>query len=197
MITVLTVAMFLANILAFATTPVKATDPDQIFKINIIAKGLDQDISGEEISVVTTFILGKIEFNKITGEPLGSVNFHIKIYDESHEKIYSMKGALKDAAVMVIPNFYCTVREVYWTNLWFIVGTGKIKTTDTVITVDYRGETITMPNTEGKYIPAAIFMAISPYGEYVGGVWDTGGWAKAGIYGGVGGVSSLIKYFER
>ena len=191
MITALTVAMFLANILAFATTPVKATDPDQIFKIDIIAKGIDQDISGG-----TTFIKGKIEFDKVTGEPLGDVNFHVKIYDESHEKIYSMKGKLKDGAVMFLPYYYCNVRHVYWTNLWFIMGEGEIKTTDTILTIDYRGLTITLPNTGGKYIPSTIMMLVNPTGEYVGGVDELGEWAFAGIPG-FGGVTTLTKYFER
>ncbi|MHA1123847.1 MAG: hypothetical protein ACTSPC_13715, partial [Candidatus Heimdallarchaeota archaeon] len=65
-ITMITVALFFANILAMATTSLEATDPNQIFKIDIIAKGIDQDISG-----ATTFIKGKIEFDKVTGEPLG------------------------------------------------------------------------------------------------------------------------------
>ncbi|MCE7745751.1 MAG: hypothetical protein GPJ52_11525 [Candidatus Heimdallarchaeota archaeon] len=118
----------------------------------------------------TTFIKGKIEFDKVTGEPLGDVNFHVKIYDESHEKIYSMKGKLKDGAVMFLPYYYCNVRQVYWTNLWLIMGEGEIKTTDTILTIDYRGLTITLPNTGGKYIPSTIMMLVNPTGEYVGGV---------------------------
>jgi len=190
-VTVLTVALFFANILAIATTPVKAIDPDQIFKIDIIAKGTDSDIPG-----ATTFIKGKIEFDKVTGEPIGDVNFQVKIYDESNEKIYSLKGKLKDGAVMIIPYYYCNVRQVYWTNLWLIMGVGEIKTTDTILTIDYRGLTITLPNTEGKYIPSTIMMLVSPYGEYVGGVWEDGPWAFAGIPG-FGGVTTLTKYFEK
>ena len=156
-----------------------------------MVKGVDADISG-----AITFIQGKIEFGKDSGEPLGEVNFHLKIYDESNKKIYSMKGKLKVGAVSVLPYYYCTVRKVYWTNLWFIMGTGEIKTTDTVLAIDYRGETITLPNTEGKYIPATIMMLVSPNGEYVGGVDEGGGWAFAGIPG-FGGVTYLIKYFEK
>ncbi|MGC9779479.1 MAG: hypothetical protein HZR80_09585 [Candidatus Heimdallarchaeota archaeon] len=189
-VTVLTVALFFANILAIATSPVKATDPDQISMISILAKGLDQDIPG-----ATTFIEGKIEFDKATGVPLGKVNFHLEIYDESNEKIYSMKGKLKDGMVMVVPYYYCTVRKVYWTDIWYIIGIGKIKTSDATITLDYRGSTITLPNTEGQYISATIVMAVSPYGEYVGGVWEDGPWAWAGIPG-FGGVTNLIKYYE-
>ncbi|NHJ33279.1 MAG: hypothetical protein FK732_10470 [Asgard group archaeon] len=59
-ITVLTVAVFFANILAFATTAT-ATDPEQISLISILAMGEDKDIPGAR-----TFIEGKIEFDEET-----------------------------------------------------------------------------------------------------------------------------------
>ncbi|MHA1504452.1 MAG: hypothetical protein ACTSPT_04585 [Candidatus Heimdallarchaeota archaeon] len=189
--TFLTVALFLANILAMATAPVNATDPDEIFKIDIIANGEDQDIPG-----AITFIQGKIEFDKISGAALGYLEFHIKIYDDTNEKIYSMKGKLKNGLVMIMPYHYCDVRLVNWTNLWFVMGTGEIKSSDTSITIDYRGQTITLPNTGGKYVPATIMLLVSPKGEYVGGVYEQGGWAFAGIPG-FGGVTALTKYFEK
>ena len=191
LISVLTVVLFCANILAFAATPLQAKDPSQIFKIDIMAKGVDVDISG-----AITFIKGNIEFDKVSGEPLGDINFHIKIYDESSEKIYSMKGKLKDGAVMMLPYYYCPVRDVTWTNLWYIMGVGELKTSDTDLTIDYRGQTITLLNTEGKYIPSPMMMLVSPNGEYVGGVYEGGGWAFAG-YPGFGGVTDLTKYFEK
>ncbi|MHA1210963.1 MAG: hypothetical protein ACTSSH_00750 [Candidatus Heimdallarchaeota archaeon] len=190
-ITVLTVALFLANILAMTAAQVNATDPKEIFMIDIIANGSDQDISS-----ATTFIQGKIEFDKITGEALGEVEFHVKIYDDSNKKIYSMKGKLKAGGVMFLPQYYCPVRNVIWTNLWLVMGIGVIKTSDTDLTIDYRGQTITLPNTGGKYIPATIMLLVNPTGEFVGGVDELGGWAFAGIPG-FGGITYLIKYFEK
>jgi len=201
-IMVLTLSMFLVGIIAVAT-PVKAADPNRILMIDIMAKGDDLDISG-----ATTSIIARIEFDKTSGNPLAQVGFHSKIYDESGEKIYSMKGMLKDG--LVISNsfqFYCTVREVTWINLWFIMGVGKLKTTDIDMEIEYRGETITLPNTGAQYVPAMILMMVSPKGEYVLGedpevfIWPQGGWAAAGIMVGgipsVGGVTYLIKYMEK
>jgi len=201
-IMVLTMSMFLVGIITVGT-PVKAADPSRRLMIDIMAKGDDADISG-----ATTSIIGRIEFDKVSGVPLAQVEFHIKIYDESGEKFYSMKGKLKDG--LVISNsfqFYCTVREVTWINLWFIMGVGKLKTTDIDMEIEYRGETITLPNTGAQYVPAMIFMMVSPKGEYVLGedpevfIWPQGGWATAGIMVGgipsVGGVTYLTKYMEK
>lgn len=187
----LTVALFLANILALATAPVTATVPEEISMIDIIANGSDTDIPG-----AITFIQGKIVFDKITGSALGDVEFHTKIYDESNEKIYSIKGKLKDGAVMILPFYYCEVREVTWVNLWLVMGTGEIKTSDIDLTIDYRGNTITLPNTGGKYLPTTIMMLVNPTGEFVGGIYELGGWAFAGIPG-FGGVTTITKYFEK
>ncbi|NHJ33278.1 MAG: hypothetical protein FK732_10465 [Asgard group archaeon] len=96
---------------------------------------------------------------------------------------------------MIIPYNYCPVRNVIWTNLWYVIGLGEIKTSDTSLTIDYRGSTITLPNTGGKFVPAAVAMAISPYGEHTTGVWHEGPWAFAGIPG-FGGVTHLLKYIE-
>ena len=154
--------MLFVNILAFAITPLQAIDPSQIFKIDIKAKGVDADISG-----ATTFIKGKIEFDKVSGIPLAHVEFQTKIYDESGEKIYSMKGKLKDGLVISDSfQFYCEVREVLWIKLWFVMGEGVIKTTDADLEIEYRGETITLPNTEGQYLPVFIMVMINPKGEY-------------------------------
>jgi len=212
--TALLASLFLLSILA-VSTPAISAKPDHIFMIDIIAKGDDADILG-----ATTFINGKIEFDKISGEPLGRVEFHTKIYDESGEKFYSMKGKLKDG--MAIPGYYfdCSVRGVRWVNLWLVNGEGMIKTTDVVIEdFEYRGQLITLPNTEGKYVPANVLMMVSPKGDYevwiegywLDGVWIEGywvegswggGWVLAGIMGfdGIemfGGVTSLTKYMEK
>jgi len=165
-----------------------AANPNRVL---FMAKGDDLDIAG-----ATTSIIAKIEFDKASGIPLAQVEFHSKIYDESGEKVYSMKGKLKDG--LIISNsfqFYCTVRNVTWVNLWFIMGEGKLKTTDIDMEIEYRGDTITLPNTGGKYVPAIIFMFVNPKGEYVLGedpeifIWPQGGWATAGIM--VGGLPSV------
>ncbi|NHJ85024.1 MAG: hypothetical protein FK734_06150 [Asgard group archaeon] len=182
--------IFFANIIAITTLQASAIDSNQISLISILAKGVDADISN-----AITFIEGKIEYDKNTGMLLGKVNFHLDIYNEFNEKIYTMKGELKDGMVLIIPFNYCPVRNVIWTDLWYVIGTGLLKTSDTILTIDYRGATIILPNTGGQYIPATIAMAISPYGEYVGGVWPDGPWAFAGLPG-FGGVTNLLKYYE-
>jgi len=190
---------FLIGIIAFVT-PVIGCGTNGIL---IIAKGDDDDIAG-----ATTSIVARIEFDKASGLPsVAQVEFQTKIYDESGKKIYSMKGKLKDGFVINDSfRFYCEVREVTWINLWQVVGEGLIKTTDAVIVIDYRGFTITLPNTEGQYVPFAIMMMINPKGEYVKGedpevlIWPEGGWATAIIIVGgiptIGVVTYLTKYME-
>ena len=193
-------AMFLISIIALVST----VNANRILMINIMAKGDDLDISG-----ATTSIIAKIEFDKASGIPsVAQVEFQTKIYDESGEKIYSMKGKLKDGLIISDSfQFYCNVRNVTWINLWFIMGEGKLKTTDADIEIEYRGETITLPNTEGQYIPYSFFMWVNPKGEYVLEdpnevfIWPQGGWATAIItIGGipsVGVVTYLTKYMEK
>ncbi len=201
-ITTLTMSLFLVSIIAVAT-PVKAAEPSRILMIDIMAKGDDADILG-----ATSYVKGRIEYDKVTSERLGQVEFHIKIYDESGEKVYSMKGKLKDATVTILPPWYCEVRYVWWLNLWSVMGDGMIKTTDTDLTIDYRGQVITLPNTGGKYVPATVAMMVSPNGEFMmetpdGDIYGfAGGWAWAGIMGFeeiemVGGVTALTKYMEK
>lgn len=172
----------------------------------VMAKGDDIDIAG-----ATTSIIAMIEYDKASGIPsVAQVEFQTKIYDELGEKIYSMKGKLKDALVISDSfQFYCSVREVMWINLWFIMGEGKLKTTDADIEIEYRGETVTLPNTEGQYIPYSFWMMVNPTGEYVLDVssedpeifiWPQGGWATVIItIGGIpsiGAVTYLTKYME-
>lgn len=192
-------AMFLISIIALVTT-VNACPSNRIL---VIAKGDDLDIAG-----ATTSIIAKIEFDKASGIPsVAQVEFQTKIYDESGEKIYSMKGKLKDGLIISDSfQFYCNVRNVTWINLWFIMGEGILKTTDAVIEIEYRGEIITLPNTEGQYIPCSFFMWVNPKGEYVLEdpnevlIWPQGGWATAIILIGgipsVGAVTYLTKYLE-
>jgi len=192
-------ATFLITIIALGTT-VNACASNRIL---FIAKGDDADIAG-----ATTSIVARIEFDKASGLPsVAQVEFQTKIYDESGKKIYSMKGKLKVGFVINdSAQFYCTVRKVTWINLWQVAGEGLIKTTDAVIVIDYRGFTITLPNTEGQYVPVAIMMMINPKGEYVLGedpkvhIWPEGGWATAIIIVGgiptIGVVTYLTKYME-
>ncbi|MFX0029979.1 MAG: hypothetical protein ACFE8B_12260 [Candidatus Hermodarchaeota archaeon] len=190
---------FLIVIITFVT-PVIASDTNGIL---IVAKGDDADIAG-----ATTSIIAMIDFDKASGLPsVAQVKFQTKIYDESGKKIYSIKGKLKDGLVISDSfQFYCTVREVLWINLWFVMGEGVIKTTDTDLDIEYRGETITLPNTEGQYLPVSIWMMVNPKGEYLLGedpkvyIWPEGGWATAIIFIGgipaVGVVTYLTKYME-
>jgi hypothetical protein len=171
--------------------------------ILIIAKGDDGDIVG-----ATTSIKAMIEFDKDSALPsVAQVEFQTKLYDESGNKIYSMKGKIKDAVIISDSfQFYCDVREVLWINLWFIMGEGKLKTTDVDLEIDYRGGTVTLPNTEGRYAPCYFWMMINPKGEYVLGedpevyTWPEGGWATVIITTGgiptVGVVTYLTKYME-
>jgi len=188
-------SLFLTTIISFATS-VKATDSSRIF---ILAMGDDIDVPGAK-----TFIQGKIEFDKVSGESSGHFYFQTFVYDESGDKVYTIKGMLKDGAVQVIPYHYCPVRNIIWTNLWLVMGEGMVKTTDTTIeNFEYRGQSITLPNTGVKYIPVTIAMLVSPTGEYLtpgfeyGGVWGDGGWAYAGIPYNFGGVTYLKIYMEK
>ena len=199
-------AAFFITIIAIAS-PVLSADPSRILKIDIMAKGDDADISG-----ATTSIIAKIGFDKTSGIPSAvHVEFQTKIY-ESGEKIYSMKGKLKNG--MVIPNqqFYCDVQEVWWINLLLVMGDGVIKTIGEDLIIEYRGLIITLPNTEGKYIPYSIRMMVNPKGQYRSGdlttgpigpieEWDQGGWATVIIFDGdfpiVGVVTYLTKYIEK
>ena len=187
----LAIFLFLVNTMVIAV-PVKAADPSRILMIDIMAKGPDFDVPGAR-----SFIKGRIEYDKVTGECQGQVEFHLKLYDESGEKIYSMKGKLRNAAVQILPYLPCDVRNVIWTDLWFFTGEGKIKTTDTDMEIEYRGSTITLPNTGGQYITIGFAMLVSPNGEYVGGVWEQGGWAAAGYLGYFGAGTYLTKYMEK
>ena len=179
----------------------------------IMAKGVDEDIGGylnpNPLHSAETLIVGKIVFDE-AGMPVGQVEFHMTIYVvESGKKVYSIKGHLENATFVMypIPN-YCSVRGVTWINLWFVMGQGRAKTTDVLIeNFEYRGNLITLPNTEGKFVPFPIVMLVSPEGQYVGGVWPEGGWAYAGVVlefdplSGMpvklfGGITWLTKYVE-
>ena len=217
--TALLTSLFLVSIIA-VSTPAIVAKPDGRLMINIMAKGDDGDI-GLDLGIyrATTLIVGKIKFDEASGEGLGRIEFHVKIYEiESGEKVYTIKGKLKDGAAIPEHEFICTVRGVTWINLWFVMGAGMIKTTDIDLEIVYRGQPIALPNTGGKWSPATVIMMVSPYGDYkvwidgywLDGVWIEGywvegsvgyGWASAGIidFDGLelfGGVTVLTKYME-
>ena len=211
--TALLTSLFLVSIIAVSTSAI-AAKPDGRLMINIIANGDDADIppyeSDEGIYRATTLIVGKIRLDEVSGELLGRVEFHIKIYDiSSGEKVYTIKGKLKNGMALSNQEFVCTVRKVTWIDIWFVMGEGMIKTTDTDLTILYRGFPIALPNTEGKWRPANISMMVSPYGDFKiptpGGFFygSAGfGWTYAGImdFNGLemfGGVSTLTKYMEK
>jgi len=150
---------FLICIIAIVT-PVMAADSNCLL---IMAKGDDLDLPG-----ATNFILGKIEFGGGGELPSVQAVFHQKIYDESGKKVYAMKGMLKDGLLLQTDYyFYCPVFEVWFINVWWVMGEGLVKTTDTDFQVFFRRlATITLPNTEGKYESAQILMFLSFTGEY-------------------------------
>ncbi|TKJ22968.1 MAG: hypothetical protein CEE43_04435 [Promethearchaeota archaeon Loki_b32] len=150
---------FLIGIIAIVT-PVMAADSNRLL---IMAKGDDLDLPG-----ATNFILGKIEFGGGGELPSVQAVFHQKIYDESGEKVYAMKGMLKDGLLLQTDYyFYCPIFNVWFINVWWVMGEGLVKTTDSDIVVFFRNLLpITMPNTEGKYESAQILMFLSFTGEY-------------------------------
>ncbi len=208
-------ASFFITIIAIVT-PVMAAEPDRIL---IMAKGDDLDFSG-----TTNSIIGKIEFGGGGELPSVQVVFHQKIYDESGEKVYAMKGMLKDGLLLTTDfYFYCPVFNVWFINVWQVMGEGKFKTTDTDFEVFFRRWfTITMPNTEGKYESAQILMFLSPTAEYCledpgtyppgspenpVNILEQGGWVLAAVIWKVetpfgpmvlpiGPISYLTKYME-
>ena len=206
--TALLTSLFLVSIIA-VSTPAIAVEPEGRLMINIMAIGDDADIpplgSDDPIYRATTLIVGKIRIDEVSGELLGRVEFHIKIYEiESGEKVYTIKGKLKDGAVELRQLHYCPVRDVTWTNVWVVMGLGMYKTTDTVIeNFEYRLDTITLPNTEGKWSPGFIAMMVNPNGKHTKGFWEDGGWAYAGVmidpvnFKFFGGVTWLTNYMEK
>ncbi|MBA7656790.1 hypothetical protein ES703_64717 [subsurface metagenome] len=193
------ICMFLVLCLATMGVYGHAGDND-ITQIDFMAKGLDEDIGFYEAQhSATTLIVGKIVFDEVSGLPiLGDVEFHMTIYDESR-KVYSIKGHLENTTFVMypVPN-YCTVRKVTWINLWYVMGMGKVKTTE-AITIDYRGEEITLLDTEGKFVNLPIVFAVSSLGEILEGEpW--GGWAFAGVVlpsgKTFGGITWLTKFVE-
>jgi len=188
-------ASFLICIIAIVT-PVVAANTNRVF---FVAIGDDLDIPG-----TTNIIIGKIKFGGGNELPSARVVFHSKIYDDSGEKVYTMIGMLKDGYLMDTSfSFFCPLFKVWFINVWQVMGEGKFRTTDTNIEVYFRDLlTITMPNTEGKFVSAPILMLLSPTAEYRNGdpitgpigpveIWEQGGWALAAVIWDVAGVGEL------
>lgn len=149
--TLITLSFFL--IIVGFVTPVMAAGSNRFY---FMAKGDDLDINANN------FITGKI---KSSGS--AQVLFHSKIYDESGEKVYVMKGMFKGSLVQTDYVFYCPVFNVWFINVWLVIGDGKYKTTDTDFDLTYRNWfDITMPNTGGKYVSRPMLMMLSPTAEY-------------------------------
>lgn len=185
-------ALSLITIITLVTT-VNACYSNRIF---LIARGEDMDLPRSK-----DLIIGKIELDEFDEPTMAQVIFHQKLYDESGE-MYVMKGMLKDGLVFMTDHcFYCPITGVFFVNVWWFQGVGMFKTTDTDFNVFFRNSLpITMPNTEGQYVPASIFMWLSLTAEYrdasfdpnhpenppipTGPVkaWPEGRWALAGVF---------------
>ena len=151
-------ATFLITIIAIVT-PVMAAGFNRVL---FLAVGDDLDINASNL------IIGKIESGESGELPSAKAVFHQRIYDESGEKVYAMKGVLKDGELQTkCYAFFCPIFEVWFINVWLVNGTGKFKTTDTNLDLVYRNWfPITMPNTEGKFVPTPMLMLLSPTAEY-------------------------------
>ncbi|MBY9010697.1 MAG: hypothetical protein KGD74_12595 [Candidatus Lokiarchaeota archaeon] len=198
-------------------TPVMAAGSNRFL---FIAIGDDLDFPE-----TTNIIIGKIEFGGSGELPSAKVIFHQKIYDNSGEKVYEMKGMLKDGLLLTTDHYFlCPIFNVWFINVWWVMGEGRVKTTDIDFQVFFRNLfPITMPNTGGKYISAPILMFLSPTAEYCiedPGIYtpgspenpidilEQGAWALAAViwevetpFGPmelpVGPISSLTKYMEK
>ncbi|MFX0040816.1 MAG: hypothetical protein ACFFCY_16780 [Promethearchaeota archaeon] len=146
-------ATFLITIITLLTTANAYASNRVLF----IAKGDDLDLDE-----TTDLIIGGIK-----GDEVKAV-FHQRIYDESGKQVYVMKGILKEGLLQTkYYSFFCPVFQVYFINVWFFMGAGIFKTTDTDLDLIYRNWfPITMPNTEGEYVSAQMIMFLSPTAEY-------------------------------
>jgi hypothetical protein len=209
-------ASFFITIIAIIT-PVMAAGSNRIL---FIAIGDDLDFPD-----TTNIIIGKIEKGGGGELPSAQVVFHQKIYDDSGEKVYEMKGILKDGLLLTTKHyFYCPIFKVWFINVSWVMGMGLVKTTDTDFPVIFRTLfPITLPNTEGKYVSAPILMFLSPTAEYCledPGIYapgtpenpvdtlEQGGWVLAAVIWEVetpigpmelpiGPISCLTKYMEK
>ena len=151
-------ASFLIGIIAIVT-PVIAANSNRVL---FMAIGDDLDLPA------TNLIIGKIKYGEGGELPSVKAVFHQRIYDDSGEKVYAMIGMLKDGYLINTSYyFYCPVFNVWFINVWHVMGEGKFITTDTDFQVFFRNLfPITLPNTGGKFVSAPILMFLSPTAEY-------------------------------
>ncbi|MFX0043220.1 MAG: hypothetical protein ACFE8L_09930 [Candidatus Hodarchaeota archaeon] len=151
-------ASFLIGIIAIVT-PVMANSNRVFF----MARGDDLDIPGAK-----NIIIGKIKFGAGDEPSSAQVVFYSKIYDDSGKKVYTMMGMLNDG-YLINPrlSFFCPLYKVWFINVSQFMGEGKFRTTDTNIEVYFRDSlTITLPNTEGKFVSKPIVLLLSHTAEY-------------------------------
>ena len=207
---------FLIGIIAIVTPVLAAGSNRDLF----MAIGDDLDINA------TNLIIGKIEIGEGGVPSSAQVVFHQRIYDESGKKVYTMMGMLKDGLLLTTDHyFYCPIFNVWFINVWWFMGQGIFKTSDTDYDLVYRNWfPITLPNTEDKFVSAPILMFLSltaeycledpgtyPPGEYPEVFTLPGGaWVLAAVLCGIivetpmgpmelpiGPISSLTKYMEK
>lgn len=181
-------ATFLITIISLVTTA-NAWGSNRTF---VIAIGDDLDLPR-----TSNFIIGSIDGD---GDiPSARVFFYSRIYDDSGEKVHKMIGTLRDGYLINTSfSFLCPIFNVWFINVWVIVGEGMFRTTDTDMEVLFRTLfQITLPNTEGQYVPATIFMWLNPTAEYYDAdsegnptgpvkIWEKGPWAIAGVLWDIG-----------
>ncbi|MFX1388930.1 MAG: hypothetical protein ACFE9Z_02570 [Promethearchaeota archaeon] len=140
-------------------SPVMACGTNGIF---FIAIGDDLDL--DETS---NLVMAKIDLDGEGGIPTADVIFYSKIY-ESGEKVYAMTGILRDGLRLTTEHyFYCPVFFVWFINVWWFMGDGVYKTTNTNYDITYRNFfPITMPNTGGDYVSTPMLMFLSLTAEY-------------------------------
>ena len=131
-------------------------------RVLFVAIGDDLDINA------TNLIIGKIKFGNDDEITSMKVVFHQRIYDDSGKKVYTMIGMLKDGFIQTKEHYFlCPVFGFWFINVWLVMGEGVFKTTDINYPLTYRNIfEITMPNTEGKFVPTPMFMLLSPTAEY-------------------------------
>lgn len=157
----LTKGLFAATFLITIITLLATVNAWPSNRILFIAKGDDLDLAG-----TTDFIIGRI--NEGDEPATAKAVFHQRIYDESGKEVYTMKGIFKEGLLQTkYYSFFCPVFQVWFINVWFVMGQGIFKTTDTDLDLIYRNWfPITMPNTEGEYVQAPMIMLLSPTAEY-------------------------------
>jgi hypothetical protein len=157
-------ASFLIGFLAIIT-PVMATGS---IRGSFIARGDDLDFPD-----TTNIIIGMVDSSGDNAKLM----FYQRIYDESGKKAYSMVGMLKDGSLLTTEHyFYCPIFNVWFINVWWVMGEGRVKTTDTDFQIFFRNSLpITLPNTESQWASASIFMWFNPTKEYYEAEFDEEG----------------------